>query len=418
MKKKWKIVLGAVILLAAVGFISVQAMQGLEVEVKKVSAGEIVRSFTEEGVVVSSRERTLYSLYNAPIEKILVEEGDQVSEGELLVTLDDSELRYTLQELNARLRSLEGEKLQLTEEPGSAQIESIELRIEQAEENLEAVERNYNRLKELYEKDAIPQVELEEAEELKKQAENNLAQQEKALEELVESYDPPRGSREVIDANKSAILAQMDLIHYQIGKYSIKAPISGVVTDLKVEEGEVAGPQAPIMRLFQEENYLVETRVLTQDIYDITEGMPVKLTLELRNEDMGFSGEVTEISPFAEKSLSPLGLEEERIKVTVAPDIPEGVRIAPGYKLDAEFVTEELFNELVVPKTVLFTYQGEDALFVIEEDRAEVRPVKTGLETRQEVAVTEGLREGELVILNPQRSGIDEGVRVSYRIMD
>ncbi len=414
MKKIWKIIFGVLIVLVVAGFVAVQAMKGLEVEVMKVGRGDIVNSFTEEGVVASSRERTLYSLYTAPIEGLLVEEGDRVNEGDLLVTLDYSELSYTLQELQAQLRSLEGERLKLTDEPGAARVEGIRLRIEQAEDNLESAEDSYNRLKELYEKEAISRVELEEAEELKKQAENNLAQQEKALEELIESYDAPRGSREIIDANKSAIQAQIDLIKYQVDKYQIKAPISGIITDLEVEEGEVVVPQAPLMRLFQQDNYQVETRVLARDIYDISEGMPVNLTLELRNEDIEFSGEVTEISPYAEKSLSPLGLEEERIKVTVLPDIPEGVNVAPGYKLDVEFVTEKRSGQLVVPRTVIFTYQGEDALFVVEEGRAEVRPVTTGLETRQEVVVTEGLQEGELVILNPQRSGIDKGVRVSY----
>ncbi|RQD72889.1 MAG: efflux RND transporter periplasmic adaptor subunit, partial [Candidatus Syntrophonatronum acetioxidans] len=255
--------------------------------------------------------------------------------------------------------------------------------------------------------------EYDKARDMVTKAKINVDMQRMALEVLRESYDPPKGSREIIEASKQALLAQLDLIDYQKGNYTISAPLSGIITHLEAEEGEMVSPQMPLMKIFQEDRLQVESRVLTRDIHEVDVGMPVKLTLELREEDVEFPGEVVKISPHAREDISPLGLEEERVKVTIDPQIPDDIKIAPGYKVDVEYITEEVSDKLIVPKSALFTYEGEDALFVVERGRAQVRQVTKGPETRLEVVITAGLEEGDQIILDPQREGIDEGVAVT-----
>ncbi len=476
MKTKWKITLGAVVVLFVAAFAVTQLMQGVEAEVKKVTPRDLARSFTEEGEVVPLKERKVYALYNARLAELLVEEGDQVSQGELLAVLEDDELTYSLKEMQAKLGALEGEKMQLEEEPAVSKQESYELRVDEAEDsleaakrnlermqtihqegyelrvrdaekNLEVAKRNYDRVKKLYEADVVSradyeeasdevikaesllaqqeqelrvfsEAEYEQAEEMVQKAEYNLAQQEKALQVLHESYQPPEGSREVIASQREAIHAQIDLLNHKMNNHSITAPISGIITDINKREGELAGSQASLMRIMQNDEHQVEARVLTRDIYDIYEGMSVNLILELRDDDVVFPGEVIEIAPYAEKDYSPLGLEEERVKVTIVPDRPEDLYIAPGYKLDVEFTTEKQSDVLVVPQSALFTFNGEDALLVVEHDQVAVRAVKTGLETRRDVVITEGLQEEDLVILDPQAEDYSEGDRVSYSVVN
>ena len=81
MKKKWKLIFGAVIALGVIGFIFTQVTRGVHVVVREVQEREFTRSFTEEGVVVAGEEREIYSLHSAPIARLLVEEGDRVEEG-------------------------------------------------------------------------------------------------------------------------------------------------------------------------------------------------------------------------------------------------------------------------------------------------------------------------------------------------
>ncbi len=401
MKRKWTVIFGVLILLVVAGFAVFQMTQQPEVEVKKAELSNIKETFTEAGVVVPLEERTVYTLHTARVKELLVREGSRVTAGELMVILDDRELSYTLTELEARLGSLDAEGLQLERAPGAAELESYRYRIVEAKASLATAQQYYDRMEQLYTEGAVSKVELEEAEELVRKTAYNLAQQEKALLVLYEAHEPPRGSREALAAQRKAILARIDLINYQLANFRITAPISGLVAHVNIEEGGITGPQAPMLSLFQPDDYRVEAWVLTSDIHDIAEGVTVNLLLELRDGDITFPGIVTAISPYAERSLSSLGLEEERVKVTITPEIPGDIKIAPGYLLDVEFTTAERTNIIAVPKTALFTYKGEDALLVIEDGRQTIRPVKTGMETRQEVVITEGLAEGEQFVLDP-----------------
>ncbi len=350
MKTKWKIILGVLAVLVVAGGLTVQALQGIAVDVHQVSRGEVAVSFTEDGRVISEDDRGVYSSYSAPIKEIAVEEGDQVSEGDLLVVLDDKELNYQLREMEARLRG-------------------INIQIDR------------------------------EAEKPTREAESR---------------------KRVLQSERDALYSQLQRLREQKDDSRIYASISGVVQHLEAEESGMASPEAPLMRLYKKDgeeiNYLVETRILTRDVLEIYEGMQVKLTFERREEGLEFSGEVKEIYTYAVTDLSPLGLEEERVTVTVWPDFPGDLQLGLGYRVEVEFITNRQEDVLWVPKTALFSYQGEDALMVVEENRARVHKVSVGLETRRQVVIKEGLEEGALVILNPGAKNIDDGSRVSYTV--
>ncbi len=84
--------------------------------------------------------------------------------------------------------------------------------------------------------------------------------------------------------------------------------------------------------------------------------------------------------------------------------------------LDITFNTHELTDKLVVPKTALFTFQNQDALFVVVDNRAKVRPVTTGFETRQHIVIEQGLQENDLILLDPRLDGLDDGSRITYEM--
>jgi len=352
MKRKWTIILWALAVLIVAGIVAAQALQGKEVDVHQVSRGEVAVSFSEDGKLVSEDERGIYSSYSAPINEVAVEEGHHVSKDDLLVILDDKDLHYQLQEVQARLRGV------------NVQIER------------EAIKRT-------------------------REAQAN---------------------KRVLQSERDALSSQAQRLREQIDDSRIYAPISGIVKRLNAEESGMASPEVPLMHLYKKENqeirYLVETRVLTRDVLEVYQGMQVKLSFELREQDLEFAGEVKEIYPYAEEAISPLGLEEERVTVTVLPYFPGDLQLGLDYKVDVEFITNRQEDVLWVPLTALFTYRGEDALMVVEDNRAIVREVSTGLETRRRVVIEEGLEEGDLVILDPKAEDLNEGDRVNYTLDD
>ncbi len=226
--------------------------------------------------------------------------------------------------------------------------------------------------------------------------------------------------KRVLQSERDALYSQLQRLRDQQVDSHIYAPMSGVVQRMQAEENGMASPEVPLMRLYkkddQEINYLVETRVLTRDVLEIYEGMQVKVILERRGQDLEFDGDIKEIYSYAVTDVSPLGLEEERVTVTISPDFPGNLQLGLGYRVELEFITNRQEDVLWVPQTALFRYQGEDAVMVVDNNQARVRKVSAGLEPRRETVIEEGLAEGDLVILNPGAEDIDQGSRVNFTL--
>lgn len=379
MKRKWKIIIGAAVAVLVIGIIVFNSSRGLEANLLEIKPGPIAKTFEEDGEVVSEMQREIYSSFNGKIEDLFVVEGQLVNKGDLLARVDDTELKLQLEGLRAQHAS------------GSLSI----LSVEQARIQLEAAEKDYERINQLYEEGAVTQKELEMAENQLEAAQSSLQRQ--------QSYS---------DESKDAIGSQIALIQKHINQCKITSPLSGIVSNLAIKEGQVVGAAMPMMTVFKDGVYEVETYVLTDNIGYVAEGAEVKLVLEKDSGDVHFSGEVTEVAPSAIDAVSPLGLQEKRVKVTIKPETIQQTDLRPGYEVKVTFIADGHDNKLVVPKTALFPLGDGEALWVVRGGRAYVQSVKTGFDSGKDIVVDEGLDEGDLVILTPQLKGLKEGKKI------
>ncbi|HAA34463.1 MAG TPA: efflux RND transporter periplasmic adaptor subunit, partial [Firmicutes bacterium] len=158
--------------------------------------------------------------------------------------------------------------------------------------------------------------------------------------------------------------------------------------------------------------YEVEVFLLAEDVAHVQPGMEVSVTYKgLGGEEEEFGGKVKKIAQAAVERISSLGLVERRVKVTVALS-GDMSSLRPGYAMDVTFVTRREEDRLVVPKTALFNYEGQDAVWVVRQGRAKIQAVEKGLETDDGIVVFSGLVEGDLVIRNTRLDGLKPGARV------
>ncbi|KUO51121.1 MAG: hypothetical protein APF76_16645 [Desulfitibacter sp. BRH_c19] len=412
MKKKWKIILGVLVAIIIIGFMVYENTKGLEATVLEVQPNTIATTFKEEGRVVPEVEQPIYSIYGGEIIEVAVQEGQEVKAGDLLAVTNSKELDYQLQQLYAQLKSVEGERTGTFQEPHESQITSQELLVEQAQRDLEAYKINFERIEQLYEAGAVTAKDFEDAKNMIESAQNHLELQKQALTLLHESTSPGSGTGQFYAGRIEALQAQINLLEYQKDKTNIFAPVDGIVSNLSIKKGEIASPALTLMNIFKKDSYVVEVYVLTADIRSINTGMTVDLVLDGKGEDMIFKGTVTRIAPSAVERMSALGLEEQRVKVTVELNDSSDVEIFPGYRLDVEFTTDKRENVLTVPRTVLFPYETGDAVWVVRDGKAEVQPVETGFDNNRDVVIIDGLNEGDLIILNSQLDGLKEGKKL------
>lgn len=363
MKKKWKLIFALIITFIIILIIAQQYSQGLEAKLLKMQPRSIAQTFKEDGVVVADQEHPVYTTYGGKIIALPIKEGQRVEKGQLLVSFDSQEAQYQSEQLQGQLRSI------------------------QAQQELEREKISLDKLRLLYEAGALSKKEFEDAQ-------NTVNSQ----------YYPGQ-----IDS----LAAQINLMEHRIAESSLYAPANGVVTFVdNVKEGMVMAPGQPVLSLIENDKYTIETYVLTADASSIKQGMKVSLIQDNKDSDVVFGGTLDNIAPIAVEKTSSLGLVEQRIKVTIIPDVPKELALRPGYSLDVEFTTDQQENCLVVPKTVLFPYQGYDALWVVRDEKAQIQPVQKGFENDREVVISEGLKDGDLVVLNPQLPEIAEGKKI------
>lgn len=209
-----------------------------------------------------------------------------------------------------------------------------------------------------------------------------------------------------------------------LAKTTVLAPMDGIVTARRVEEGEVAVigvlNQPGTVLLTISDMSVVETEMEV----DETSIPSVKLDQEARIRidaypNRTFSGVVTEVgsSPITRTSAAQ---QNEAIKFTVkieVKDPPEGIK--PGLSVQADILTGFRSQALVVPLQALVVREierkpgepaspgaprDEEGVYLIEDDKARFQKLKTGLLGELSIEVLEGLKGGESLITGPFRA--------------
>jgi len=415
MKKRGKIILWTAISLLILAAVFYETSKPLKAELYEVKRQTIEESFTEEGTVAAESESPVTPPYAGKVVKLYVKEGQRVKKGDPLAKLDSTDLQHQLEQLKAQLKALAGEKKMDFQEPYQSEIRKQKLAVEQAQINFDNAEKNFKRTSQLYEAGIVSAAEYEEAQSTLKSAENTLLQQREALALLYETHKPTEGKLEYYAGREEVIRTQIEEAEEKISDSLITSPADGIVTGLKVKEGEYVSQETPLLTVINEDVY-IEAYVLAEDVFQLKENMPVKITAEADSENIFFKGKITDIAPTAETKVSTLGVEEQRVKVSIKPQqIPSQLELRPGYALDVQFITDTVKDQLTVPKIAVFSYKDGEALWVVRKGRAEIQKIKKGIENDRYIAVLEGIKEGEIIILNPQTEGLKEGKRIAVK---
>jgi HlyD family secretion protein len=411
MKKRVKWMLWGVLAVALVGTSLYSATRPVQVELLEIKPRTIEKKFTESGTVSAIWQKDFFSISGGKVLKVNVEEGDTVVAGELLLALDTRDIGYQITQLQGQLASIRGQEKQAFSGPRESQVTLQQLAVEQVENQFNAAREEHKRVELLFDAGAVSKSALDEAERAAKQLEILLAQQEQGLKLLLEDSSPPAGTKEQFSGLQASTHAQIALLQYQRENAELTAPENATVGIVHVKEGGVVAPGTPLLSLFRPGEYEVEVFLLAEDVMHVRPGMDVRVAYKGQSGNNEFGGTVNRIASAAVERVSSLGLMEQRVKVTVGLSGDVG-GLRSGYAMDVVFITQREEGRLVVPKTLLFTYEDKSAVWVVRQGKAQIQSVEKGLETDDEVVIVSGLKAGDLVIRNPRLDGLKKGARV------
>jgi RND family efflux transporter MFP subunit len=193
----------------------------------------------------------------------------------------------------------------------------------------------------------------------------------------------------VAEANRNAVLAQLS---YTV----VKAPFDGVITEKKVEAGELASPGQPLLKMEDQRQLRLEATVAEGDLRSVSRGDKIPVLIDALGIP-ALTGTVSQILPAG---------DPQTHTFTVKVDLPS----TPGLKtgMFGRFQLDKgTSRTIVVPASAVIERGELTSVFVVGSDRiGRLRWVKVGRRFGNDTELLSGVNVGELVLLEGAR-GID-----------
>jgi len=366
---------------------------------EKVERGNLTIEVEGTGIVEPRTEVQIKSEASGQIEKLYVQEGDNVVKGQVIAELDqeDQKLivrRASLAAQQARLRYEQAKESSLPQ-----QLKSAEARVEQLQLDLRNARDRLARIESLHEQDFASDQEVEDARKVVQTLEVQLAEAQNSLRLLKEKDY----ASEIEAARLAWEQAKVELSQAQkaLGEATIRSPLDGTVLARFVEEGDtvVSSNQG-----FTEGTTLCTVADLAQvqvrgsidevDIGTVAKGQKAELTVDAY-PDRVYEGTVVNIFP--QGTQSPGGLTT----FTVIIEVPNEDRsLLANMTAAITIQTLELENLLLVPFAAIRPGEKPEEYVVFvrnEKGLPEERKVKLGKTNYEFYEVLDGLQEGDLV---------------------
>jgi HlyD family secretion protein len=393
-KSKKALVIGlpvvAVVVIAGMTLASrSRGVEGVAVEVEPVGRRQVVQTVTGTGKIQPMIQVNISADVSAKITRLEVKEGQWVEQGTLLVELDRE----------AYLAAVESAEANLSAAQANANL---------ARENMVKAEKDYERTKELFERNLESQSVLDS---VYAAAEVEKARRQSALDQVEQARAALRQSRDAL------------------AKTTIYAPMSGTVSRLNKEVGEIAlGSQFQadvILEISNLEGMEVLVDIDENDIVSVSIGDEAEIEVDAL-PDVKLKGRVTEIANSAKSSGQGTTDEKTEFEVKVAVTEPVA-ELRPGMTASAEIVTKVCEDCLSVPiqsvavRTLdqLGAEEGGDdeaprfspdkegfveIVWVVADGRARARQVTTGIQSATHIEIVDGLEDDEQVVVGNYRA--------------
>jgi RND family efflux transporter MFP subunit len=328
------------------------------------------------GYVTARRQATVSSKITGRLVEVNVEEGDPVTEGEVLARLDDSRHRAALRLVESQLAA------------ARRTVEETRARLDLARSTLRRAER-------LFTDEVVGEAELDAA-----RAEAD------ALEARL-AHD----GEQIRVGERDVVLRQTEL-----DDTVIRAPFDGIAVSKDAEAGEMVSPvsagggftRTGICTLVDMNSLEIEVDVNEAYISRVRPGQPVVAVLDAY-PDWKIPARVITTIPAADRQkatfLVRVGFEE--LDPRILPDM--GIKVA--FREENEIAGDTDAHRVVtIPRAAIRNEGGRDVVFVVRDDRAERRAITVaGSPSGEPAEVAAGLSPGEQVILDPPPQLADGG---------
>ncbi len=401
LKKKIAVALGLILILAVVvgAFVKGNKDSVAEVETAEAKTMEYEDKVLATGSVELVDVAELSTTMLAEV-TLHVQEGEQVSKGQLLAELDLVELEQQKKDAEAGLKAAETNlsKARQADQDATRAISTAEKELAVAKAHLEEIAAS------LKEGKGSPE-QLEEAQQKFAGAQQAL-QAALGRKEAMQMQDPELLKMQV-DQAKSAV----ETINSSLEKGKLTAPFDGVVYQVATKNHSYAQPGMPLITVGNPDTLEVVANLSEQDISGVEKSQQVDIRWPGSPDEL-VKGEVTRIAPSVSTPSMGMGETETHIKVYIALEQGE-VNLKPGATVDVVIYRVQPRQALLIPNEALFEDDGAQTVFVVADGIAKKCIVKTGYSNELYTEILQGIEEKSRVILDPEEIRDGQKVRAT-----
>ena len=360
-----------------------QREKSVRVTVDKVKKQDLTSIISASGEVKPKKSINISAQVPGRIIKIGVVEGQEVKAGDFLLKLDSTQYEAIADRDQNFIRAANADLIQ-------------------AEARLQRDQNYYGRQQKLFEEQLISRDLLESS---KAQFDISMAQ--------------TNAIRFQIKQAEASLKSTMD----NLNKTTYNSPIDGVITSLRVEEGEVAiigtmnNPGTVLLTIADLSVMEVEVEVDETDVIGVGLGQDSNIRVDAFPESV-FAGKVTEIGSSAlQRTTGGATTQESKdFKVVITLDNPSR-KLKPGLSASADIIVAGKKQTLAVPisSLVLRDLEGadknapggqkdEEGVYLVEGGRVKFQPVGKGITGGMMIEITAGLQEGQDIVTGPYAS--------------
>ncbi len=372
-RKRLVVTLIALVVAAAVAALVTRAVaRPALVPTAMVALGAVRQETLGPGTVQSRFPVKVGSRMTGTVDRVLVDVGDEVTKGQLLATLDPTELRARSASARRAVASAQQE------------VALAEANLAKARSDVELARANYQRAEKLVRPGVV-----------------SLADYDQTKAALSASEANELAARVAIDARR-ADLARLDqdarVADTVLSYASIVSPMAGVITRRALEAGSTVGPGVTMFEMVDANALWIATLIDESQTGWIEVGQHAVIHLR---SGANVAGHVSRVTFNAD----PVTRE---LEVDVAFDSRPS-RFAINEEADVTILGSEQTGP-TIPLTAVNHGADGDVVFVVENGKSVRHPIRLGATGRGRALVTEGLRPGDQVILAPQI--VNDGQRV------
>ncbi len=214
------------------------------------------------------------------------------------------------------------------------------------------------------------------------QARRNLTREENLLKKNAATRETVKSLRDIARIAEAGYKESLTMLNYS----RIVAPFSGIITRKLANIGDLATPGKPLLYMEQENNLQVLTNIPEAMILHIKKDD--RLSVYIPSVELKVEGIVAEVSPIADPSS-----RSAPIKLNIAPD----PRLRSGQFARITLAMEKA-QTLTVPVSAVQSIGQIERVFVVHDDKAQLRLVRTGATSDGNIEILSGLSENETVI--------------------